>query len=100
MSQTPFPSALVVIVNYQTASLTIDCLRSLQSDISTTAGCHARVVVIDNDSRDDSILRLEAAVRKHGWRDWVTIQPLERNGGFAWGNNAAIRPALTRQPAA
>ena len=29
-----------------------------------------------------------------GWGDWATIQPLEQNGGFAAGNNAAIRPAL------
>ena len=29
-----------------------------------------------------------------GWGGWATIQPLEQNGGFAAGNNAAIRPAL------
>ena len=51
-----------------------------------------RVVVADNCSGDDSVPRLQAAVRDQGFGDWVSIKPLERNGGFAYGNNAAIRP--------
>lgn len=85
---------LVVIVNYRTPGLTIDCLSSLQNEASAVAGCRVRVVVTDNASGDDSIPRLQAAVRHHGWGDWISIWPLERNGGFAYGNNAAIRPAL------
>jgi N-acetylglucosaminyl-diphospho-decaprenol L-rhamnosyltransferase len=83
---------LIVIVNYRTADLTLDCLRSLQDEVGTVA--RTRVVVTDNASGDDSVARLEAAVRGNGWGGWATIQPLERNGGFAAGNNAAIRPAL------
>jgi N-acetylglucosaminyl-diphospho-decaprenol L-rhamnosyltransferase len=83
---------LVVIVNYRTVDLALDCLRSLEGEVSTVAG--TRVVVVDNASGDDSVPRLEAAVRENGWGDWATIRPLERNGGFASGNNAAIRPAL------
>jgi N-acetylglucosaminyl-diphospho-decaprenol L-rhamnosyltransferase len=94
MSQTPSPSVLVVIVNYRTAGLTIDCLRSLENEVRAT-GCRVRVVVTDNDSGDDSVPRLLAAVGEQGWQEWVTIEPLERNGGFAYGNNAAIRPALS-----
>jgi N-acetylglucosaminyl-diphospho-decaprenol L-rhamnosyltransferase len=85
---------LIVIVNYRTPNLTIDCLCSLENEISATADCRVEVVVTDNDSRDGSVSCLEAAVRDHGWHHWVTVYPLERNGGFAWGNNAAIRPAL------
>jgi N-acetylglucosaminyl-diphospho-decaprenol L-rhamnosyltransferase len=95
MSQTPSATVLVVIVNYRTAGLTIDCLRSLENEVSTTATCSVRVVVTDNDSGDDSVARLQAAAAEHGWDTWVTIEPLERNGGFAFGNNAAIRPALS-----
>jgi GT2 family glycosyltransferase len=83
---------LIVIVNYRTIDLTLDCLRSLQNEVGTVAG--TRVVVIDNASEDDSVARLEAAVHAYGWGDWATIRPLGRNGGFAAGNNAAIRPAL------
>jgi hypothetical protein len=87
---------LIVIVNYRTAQLTIDCLRSLAPEVpSLPAG--TRVVVTDNASGDDSVERLGAAVRDHGWEPWVTLMPLPRNGGFAWGNNEAIRPALASQ---
>ena len=86
---------LVVIVNYRTAELVIACLHSLAAEVKGTAaqfGVH--VVVSDNASEDASVLRLQEAVRNFGWSGWVSIQPLERNGGFAFGNNAAIRPAL------
>ena len=83
---------LIVIVNYRTTELTLDCLRSLQDEVGTVAG--TRVVVTDNASGDDSVAHLEAAVSASGWGGWATIQALEQNGGFAAGNNAAIRPAL------
>jgi N-acetylglucosaminyl-diphospho-decaprenol L-rhamnosyltransferase len=83
---------LIVIVNYRTTSLTLDCLRSLVDEVETVAG--TRVIVTDNASGDDSVERLEATVAVNGWGDWATIQPLGHNGGFAAGNNAAIRPAL------
>jgi len=83
---------LIVIVNYRTTALTLDCLRSLQGEVDTVAG--TRVVVTDNASGDDSVAHLEAAVSASGWGSWATIQPLEQNGGFAAGNNAAIRLAL------
>lgn len=83
---------LIVIVNYRTAAMVVDCLRSLEPELAGLAG--ARVVVTDNASGDDSVQCLKRAVVDQGWGDWVTIQPLDRNGGFAAGNNAAIRPAL------
>ena len=84
---------LVVIVNYRTAGLTIDCLRSLDSEVRSLPG--TRVVVTDNASGDGSGEKIQAAIESEGWGDWVTFQPLERNGGFAYGNNAPIRPALS-----
>ena len=83
---------LIVIVNYRSAGLTVDCLRSLLPERDRLPGL--RVVVTDNASPDDSVERLTAAVADQGWGDWVTITPLPENGGFAYGNNAAIRPAL------
>src|SRR5690242_2456807 len=88
---------LVVIVNYRSASLAIDCLRSLAPEIASLGGAGvARVVVTDNASGDDSVARLTRAVGENGWGDWASIQPLARNGGFAYGNNEAIRAALAR----
>jgi hypothetical protein len=84
---------LVVIVNYGCADLAIDSLRALEPEIRTFAGT-ARVVVTDNQSPDDSVARLTAAIAGRGWSNWASLQPLPKNGGFSYGNNAAIAPAL------
>jgi N-acetylglucosaminyl-diphospho-decaprenol L-rhamnosyltransferase len=83
---------LIVIVNYRTASLVIDCLRSLADQVAAIENC--RVMITDNASGDDSVQRLRLAIEQNGWGRWAQVQPLENNGGFAAGNNAAIRPAL------
>ena len=84
---------LIVIVNYRSADLTIDCLRSLAPEVASL-GEGVRTVVTDNQSPDDSVTRLAAAIDSNGWSAWASLQPLARNGGFAYGNNAAIAPAL------
>ncbi len=83
---------LVAIVNYKSAQLSIDCLASLAPQIDDVPD--TRVVVVDNASGDGSVEVLSAAVREHGWSRWAQVRGLERNGGFAYGNNEAIRPAL------
>src|SRR4051812_8721275 len=82
---------LIVIVNYKTPDLVVECLESLTSEITTVPG--TRVIVTDNASGDGSVEKINAATAKHHW-DWVTVMPLECNGGFAYGNNRAIEPAL------
>ncbi len=82
---------LVVILNYRTPDLTVDCLCSLSSEVAALSG--ARVVVVDNASGDGSAQRIEAAVREHGWSGWASVLAMARNDGYAAGNNAAIRAA-------
>jgi N-acetylglucosaminyl-diphospho-decaprenol L-rhamnosyltransferase len=82
----------IVIVNYCTAELAIDCLRALSTQVADLTG--GRVVVIDNDSGDDSVEKLTAAIGREGWSSWTGVMPMYRNGGFAYGNNAGIRAAL------
>lgn len=83
---------LIVILNYRTAGLAVDCIRSLADEVRSLG--QARVVVADNLSPDDSLPRLAQAIEDNGWGDFVSLMPLERNGGFAFGNNAAVRAAL------
>lgn len=83
---------LAVVVNYRTADLTIDCLGSLAAEADRMPGL--RVVVTDNGSGDGSVTRIAHAIEQRGWDRWASVLPLETNGGFAVGNNAAIRPAL------
>src|SRR5262249_25421828 len=83
----------IVIVNYRTPRLVIDCLRSLAAQVG--AACPARVVVVDNDSRDGSVGAIRRVIDGARWGDWVEVLPLERNLGFAGGNNAALRDAMS-----
>ena len=85
-------SLLVVILNYRTSSLTIDCLHSLADEVQSLPG--TKVAVVDNDSGDRSLEEIQAAVTANNWSDWVSVKASGRNGGYAFGNNAAIRPAL------
>ena len=83
---------LIVIVNYKTPGLTIDCLRSLEPELAAVPS--TRVVVTDNLSGGDSVQQIGAAIAANNWGSWATLMPLPRNGGFAYGNNEGIRPAL------
>ena len=70
-----------VVVNYNAAALLGDCVRSLRADGAT------EVIVVDNDSVDDS----EAAVRTaDADAAWL---PLGRNVGFGAGANRGVAAA-------
>ena len=56
-----------------------------------------RSVVVDNASGDDSVAVIQTAITEEGWEGWASVLPSDRNGGYAYGNNLAIRPAL-QQP--
>lgn len=91
-SLNPACSLLVVIVNYRTAHLVIDCLHSLVQEVRSLPS--VRVAIVDNDSQDGSVAKLGAAIASEGWGGWATLIPSQHNGGYASGNNLAIRPAL------
>jgi len=83
---------LVVIVNYRAAHLVVDCLASLASERQQQPDL--RAVVVDNPGGDDSVGVLEEAIRSRGWQEWAELRPMPRNGGFAYGVNAGVQPAL------
>lgn len=85
----------IVIVNYRTAALTCDCLQSLADHV---VGQHdVNVIIVDGASGDDSVEKIRHAITDNGWQDWAAVMPLETNGGFAFGNNAAIREILKNE---
>lgn len=86
---------LTVTVNYKTPELTIKCIASLEKERAARVP-GLTLCVVDNDSRDGSVEKISAAVEENGWSDWVSIVAADRNGGFSYGNNVAIRPALER----
>ena len=82
------PSNFVVIVNYRTAKLVVECLASLMGELPALGT--GRVIVVDNASGDRSVEVLQAAVDGKKWNAWVEVIALPRNGGFAYGNNRAM----------
>lgn len=85
----------VVIVNYNTADMVIDCLKTIQTERKTVT--NLQVFISDNASSDQSVQTLTQAVESNHWNDWVTILPLSKNGGFSYGNNACIRSAINHE---
>jgi N-acetylglucosaminyl-diphospho-decaprenol L-rhamnosyltransferase len=83
---------LVVIVSYRVTNLTIDCLRSLSSEIARRPDI--RVAVCENGTGGDAEEQLRRAIVENGWRSWVDLTAIYPNRGFTGGNNAVIRPAL------
>ena len=78
----------VVIINYRTPKLVIDSLQSLQPQIDSS---RHKVMLVDNDSGDDSLPILEQAIKEYQWESWVTLIPSPVNGGFSAGNNVGIK---------
>ena len=78
----------IIIVNYKTPLLVIDCLETL---IPQAAQLSSQIVVVDNDSADDSLLQLEKWVENNDAQSLVRVLPSGRNGGFSYGNNVGIR---------
>jgi GT2 family glycosyltransferase len=81
----------VIIVNFRTADLTLKVVRALLAEIETIP---SRVIVVDNDSGDGSFERLSEGVRAEGWTDRVEVIASDKNGGFGYGINVAVRCAL------
>ena len=82
----------IIVLNWNGTDDTLACLESL-----TKAEGHFCVYVIDNGSSDDSLTRIGAWIEGHGEMD-VRLVPLDRNYGFARGNNMGIAVARQDNP--
>ncbi len=81
----------IVIINYKTPKLVIDCLNSLTGEIEVGVDS---VVVVDNASSDGSVEQIQQAIMDNKWSEWAQLLPSSVNGGFSAGNNLGIK-ALT-----
>lgn len=83
----------VIVVNYRTGSLVVQCLESIDEDRKDCPGL--RVIVVDNASNDGSADLIDEVIRSRNW-DWVTLMRSPENRGFGAGSNLAIAWALDR----
>jgi len=81
------PDISVIILNWNTAQLTHNCLTAL---LTTTATRTFEFIVVDNASTDGSVDKIRTL--------WPDLQVLEsaQNLGFAGGNNLGLRQASGR----
>lgn len=82
---------LVIIINYRTAGLTIECLHNLADELMPYND--RRAIVVDNLSQDGSVDLIENEIRQQDWSAWVSCVRSSRNGGFSAGNNLAMQMA-------
>ena len=78
----------VVIVNYRTPNLVIDCLVTLLPELQ---GLDARVVIVDNHSLDDSATVIRKWLAVNDNNNLVLLLESPVNAGFASGNNLGIK---------
>lgn len=74
----------IIIVNYNTRDLTLDCLRSVYEQ---TQGISFEVLLVDNASQDGSAAAIAAAFPE------VRLFPSQENLGFGKANNLAAEQA-------
>ncbi|MGR3540286.1 MAG: glycosyltransferase family 2 protein [Hasllibacter sp.] len=87
------PDLLVSIINYETEALTIGCLASAMAE---TRGRDARIVVVDNRSRDGSADAVEAWIDGQGAGDRARLIRSKTNSGFSGGHNQAMAACPAR----
>ena len=80
----------IIIINYKTPLLVIDCLASLLPEI---AELDAKVVVVDNASKDNSCDIIQRWISEQVCADKVELIRSVDNTGFSGGNNAGIKAA-------
>lgn len=85
--QSPHPTVSIVVVNYRTREMTMDCLRSI---VRETRDTNYEILLVDNASNDGII----EAVRRE--MPSVRCFPLSENVGFARANNIAAEDATGR----
>ena len=90
---------VVIVLNYKTPDLSVV---AAQSAAAAMAGFGGAIVLVDNDSPDDSFQRMQDGVQAVTWPDHLEVQVLQsgRNGGFGAGNNFGIRAGLEICPTA
>jgi N-acetylglucosaminyl-diphospho-decaprenol L-rhamnosyltransferase len=83
----------VVVLNYRTPELTVECARSALAEIDPAQDC---VVVVDNASGDGSADKIRAGLAGAGAGSALRVIESVANGGFAAGNNLGIANVAAR----
>jgi GT2 family glycosyltransferase len=83
----------IITLNYKKKELTFACVTSLHEQYKDAfAKEEMEVIVVDNDSQDDSVHFLREEIKKKAWKH-TTVITNDRNAGFGAGCNLGARSA-------
>jgi GT2 family glycosyltransferase len=85
-------NVVAIVVNYRTAEAAIQSVQALLVELAKLGD--SKVIVVDNDSPDDSFERLTRAASELGWAPRVLVIPSGFNGGYGYGINVGAREAM------
>ena len=90
---------VVVILNYKTPDLAVLAARSAAAAMADFGGA---IMMVDNDSPDDSFQVMQTLTHAADWPSHLDVQVLQsgRNAGFGAGNNFGIQAGLQICPTA
>jgi hypothetical protein len=77
----------IITLNYKKPELTISCISSLNEQFAKElAHGEIEIVVVDNDSQDDSVKQIEKTIKENDYKH-VHIIANDKNAGFGAGCN-------------
>lgn len=83
----------IITLNYKKPTLTINCIASLYEQFSQEFQADKlEVIIVDNDSRDDSVEKIGEDIKKNHYKN-VRLIANNENGGFGKGCNTGAAQA-------
>jgi GT2 family glycosyltransferase len=87
------PLVSIIIVSYNTADITIDCLKSILHDKGLKQ-TPFEIIIVDNNSHDDSIVKIKKFKENLKQKDCqLTLISNKDNAGFGKANNQGLKIA-------
>jgi N-acetylglucosaminyl-diphospho-decaprenol L-rhamnosyltransferase len=77
----------IIIVNYKTPKMVVDVLNSVKQNV---ANIDAQVLIVDNDSQDDSVTIINEWITTEDKKKKFRLIESSHNSGFSGGNNIGI----------
>jgi hypothetical protein len=87
------PLVSIIIVSYNTADITIDCLKSILQDKGLKQ-TPFEIIIVDNNSKDDSVIKIEKfknSLKSPNCK--ITLITNKDNAGFGKANNQGLKIA-------
>lgn len=88
------PTILTIILNYRTPEL---ALKSAAAALREMQDVRGEIVIVDNDSQDDSFKVMSRAVDDPDWNHQGRVRLIQsgHNGGYGAGNNVGMNTKLS-----